>query len=428
MSKIGILAYGSLIDNPEREIEPFIINRICDVKTPFNVEFARTSKSRGGAPTLVPVDGFGASVNAQILLLKDGVSEEQAKNMLWRREVGQVGSSNAYNPPPETSVNHVFIEGLKDFYGVDLVLYTRIGINIEDLNPKRLANLAIESAKSDAGAQKKDGITYLMAAKRNGIFTPLIDEYEKEVLSQMGVRNLEEALGEASKSWKMIQGWIRPLSFPSLGGFPFGPSDQIIDSGLLVKDLSHDWSDNFLENIRSRYHKLTTDELDVFMVPANEEILEKLIWPLKAAKQNYILGTYLGCISLCGMVCEMGTIFLFELAQINARDKKLDIDQQKRLFGRTFEKLGQERRIEVLVAYKLLSGDMVENLDLVRRIRRKYLHFLSQNYSSIEGDAEAAYRASLQFIKKLVALPLGDGGTIKIPEHLSVYLKDQINS
>lgn len=50
MSTVGILAYGSLIEEPGKEIEPRIIRRINDIETPFPIEFARSSKSRGGAP------------------------------------------------------------------------------------------------------------------------------------------------------------------------------------------------------------------------------------------------------------------------------------------------------------------------------------------------------------------------------------------
>ncbi len=55
ISTVGILAYGSLIDDPGAEIEPVILRRI-DCRTPFKVEFARASESRKGGPTLVPYD------------------------------------------------------------------------------------------------------------------------------------------------------------------------------------------------------------------------------------------------------------------------------------------------------------------------------------------------------------------------------------
>ena len=55
MEKIGILAYGSLIDDPGIEIEPLIKKRIKNIQTPFKIEIARKSTTRGDGPTLIPV-------------------------------------------------------------------------------------------------------------------------------------------------------------------------------------------------------------------------------------------------------------------------------------------------------------------------------------------------------------------------------------
>ena len=69
---VGILAYGSLINKPDWEIEEAIVGRKTGVLTPFSVEFARESVKRSGAPTLVPVTvggspGQGAYPDAQYL-------------------------------------------------------------------------------------------------------------------------------------------------------------------------------------------------------------------------------------------------------------------------------------------------------------------------------------------------------------------------
>ncbi len=81
-ASIGILAFGSLIDSPGAEIEAALAGRRVNVRTPFGVEFARSSTKRGGAPTLVPLKQGGTPVLAQILLVN--VSEQEAKNRLWR--------------------------------------------------------------------------------------------------------------------------------------------------------------------------------------------------------------------------------------------------------------------------------------------------------------------------------------------------------
>ena len=74
MSSVGILAYGSLIEDLGKEIEPLIRERRENIETPFSIEFARSSSTRDGAPTLVPVENGGSPVLATVLLLEAGVS------------------------------------------------------------------------------------------------------------------------------------------------------------------------------------------------------------------------------------------------------------------------------------------------------------------------------------------------------------------
>jgi hypothetical protein len=99
--KIGILAFGSLRESPGKEICSYLEKRITGVKTPFRVEFCRESKKRKGAPTLV-AHGAGGYVTAEVLVLKEGVSLEKAKDMLWRREIGKSGTNKKYIESPVT--------------------------------------------------------------------------------------------------------------------------------------------------------------------------------------------------------------------------------------------------------------------------------------------------------------------------------------
>ncbi|HLE24470.1 MAG TPA: hypothetical protein VI935_02330 [Thermodesulfobacteriota bacterium] len=194
MNIIGILAYGSLIDDPGQEIQAVIAKRVEGVETPFKVEFARKSRRRDYAPTLVPVEEGGAYVKSVILVLKEHVSEAEAICMLWRRETNQVGSQRTYKPSANPGPNTVIIDRLENFQGIGVVFYTKISANIDNPTPKKLAELAIQSARAKAGAEGRDGISYLISAKRNGIMTPLMSEYEKEILRRTGTQSLEEAL------------------------------------------------------------------------------------------------------------------------------------------------------------------------------------------------------------------------------------------
>lgn len=190
--KVGILAYGSLIDNPGKEIEPLIIDRI-NCKTPFKVEFARTSSSRGGAPTLIPYE-TGNEVNAVILVLENSTDLAHAKSILWRRERHKFDGKN-YVEIVSPNINQVVVLSVKDFEDVETVIYTSIGKNIEgEINAEKLSQLAIASILSDAGDEKKDGIRYLLDAKNNSIVTGLSPQYEQLILDSIEAETLEEAI------------------------------------------------------------------------------------------------------------------------------------------------------------------------------------------------------------------------------------------
>ena len=147
MHQIGILAYGSLITDPGPELDAATRLRIRNVPTPFNVEFARSSRGRDGAPTIIPVESGGSSVNAVLLVMKDHVLPDEARSMLWRRETTQVGSGKRYLPPDSQPQDTVVVAEHSALCTVDLVLRTKIGSNIPPLSALPLAELATDSAR-----------------------------------------------------------------------------------------------------------------------------------------------------------------------------------------------------------------------------------------------------------------------------------------
>ena len=194
MTTVGILAYGSLIEDPGVEISPLIIERRTGVETPFRIEFARSSSSRCNAPPVIPVENGGSHVQATILVLEASVALQQAEDLLWRRETRNERSDKHYARSSTPNPNRVVVESLGNFNGIDIVIYTSLGSNIPDLNPTKLAELAVASARADAGKNGKDGISYLMSLKRQSISTLLMPAYESEILRLLNAENLEAAL------------------------------------------------------------------------------------------------------------------------------------------------------------------------------------------------------------------------------------------
>lgn len=194
----GILAYGSLIDDPGDELRAATDKLLMKgIITPFNVEFARSSRSRAGAPTLIPVEDCGAPVSARLLVLKCGTSVQDARTMLWRRESRR--ASGEYDETAQVGPDRVKIDLVYNFHGIAVVLYARIAPNIQPLTAQTLAKLAIDSVRSCAVPEGRDGISYLIAAVKNGIRTPLSAQYEQQVKDQTGTTSLAGGLARVQK-------------------------------------------------------------------------------------------------------------------------------------------------------------------------------------------------------------------------------------
>ena len=187
---VGILAYGSLINDPGDELNQKIILRI-KTQSPFPVEYGRYSRTRGGAPTLVPHQ-TGAPVAAEILVLDATVTVDEARDKLWRRERRRVGSGETY--VEGTSANSVLVRQFSEDPRVSTILYTDFHDAGKIPNPTagELAEHAIQSI--EAADEGMDGITYLIKAIKCGIETPLTPAYKAEILRQTNTNSLEEAL------------------------------------------------------------------------------------------------------------------------------------------------------------------------------------------------------------------------------------------
>jgi hypothetical protein len=210
MPQLGILAYGSLIDDPGEELAPLIVDRLRCVETPFPVEFARFSTTRDGAPTLVEVaPNKGGKVLAQILLLSPEVKPETARNILYHREIGKVGDQSVPYDEKEQrkKSNPVLIRTTRRaFAGIAHVLYASLKPDPElDQNAKSdddkaalLADHAIQSVTAKTFPARRDGIAYLADAIKNGIHTPLTKPYCRAVLTKAFGEFPEETMGSVT--------------------------------------------------------------------------------------------------------------------------------------------------------------------------------------------------------------------------------------
>lgn len=174
----------------------------------------------------------------------------------------------------------------------------------------------------------------------------------------------------------------------------------------------------------TRYQEISAEPVRLFAAPAEQRILDKLIWPLRHAKASYMVGNYLAVIALCGMVAEMLALLLWEVSEVQLNAREMSDDDEKALFGTTFERLGQERRIQVLSTYGLIDSAARGRFDTAKEIRRRYLHLWSQDHDSLPGDAVKSYYAAVALVATAIGQDVSDG-KIVINSRLVKYLERQ---
>jgi len=132
---------------------------------------------------------------------------------------------------------------------------------------------------------------------------------------------------------KLLDTWINPLAFleidePWASATPTPVTLEAILEYLTTPGLAHD-----IPSVTARYREISVEQPRLFAAPAEDRILEKLVWPIRHAKASYVVGNFLGTISLCGMVSEMIAILLFETTDVRMNGLPMDLPTQRSVFG-----------------------------------------------------------------------------------------------
>ncbi|MCP4608501.1 MAG: hypothetical protein GY845_07290 [Planctomycetes bacterium] len=221
---------------------------------------------------------------------------------------------------------------------------------------------------------------------------------------------------------QLFQGWINPLQFLEVdepwAAFETNPPslENVIDF-ICTPGTKSD-----LESLIARYREISQEKQRLFIAPAEDRILDKLVWPLRNAKASYMVGNYLGTISLCGMVAEMVAILLFEISEFKINNRIMAEDDQIATFGGSFEKLGQYRRVQILHTYSIIDKETKESFDLIRLKRKRYLHLWSQDHDTLASDARDTYNSAVLIVVKAIGQDITDG-KINLNPALVKYLQ-----
>jgi len=178
------------------------------------------------------------------------------------------------------------------------------------------------------------------------------------------------------------------------------------------------------EEILERYVEASIPELHVPVAPYTKKISERLLKPLRGAKKNYCLGDYSATIALCGTVAEMLTILLWKINEFRVMGSQIDVNGEKKLFGRELEKLGQCRRLEVLETLGFITRSQFQDFDNIRKSRRPYLHLWNADLNNEKQDSLDTFKTAFRLFKDITGIGLADAGTVKVDPKMLKLLQD----
>ena len=121
----------------------------------------------------------------------------------------------------------------------------------------------------------------------------------------------------------------------------------------------------------------------------------------------------------------MLVIFLFEIAEVILNGKILtDKKEQKNLFGRSFEELGQYRREEVLMAYGVITEEIRQLFKNIRETRNHYLHYYNREHINLPDDAKEIFHKTELLIVKGLGIEVSDQpGKLTLRPELMKFLQ-----
>lgn len=102
---------------------------------------------------------------------------------------------------------------------------------------------------------------------------------------------------------RQMAAWINPLAFLDLD-LPDTLSGPISSAESVLAFMCPTGTSSAVSTLVQRYRNLVRAR-SLSVVPAEQRILDKLVWPLRHTKASYMVANYLAVIALTGMVAEM---------------------------------------------------------------------------------------------------------------------------
>ena len=168
-----------------------------------------------------------------------------------------------------------------------------------------------------------------------------------------------------------------------------------------------------MDAFKKRYGEISQKDQGLILFPMESALVENVFSPLRQAKMDYVLGNFVGVISLCGMVAEKVAILIHA---INTPDKS---ERDK------FERQRQAKRVQILKDQNLISHESVNGFGVIRSSRRHYLHYwTSTSNERTAKEAVRMYGAAVNLALDAMGVEISGGKVTLVPE-LAKYLATQ---
>ena len=224
----------------------------------------------------------------------------------------------------------------------------------------------------------------------------------------------------------VLRAYVNPLNIAWLEEqLPENVSHEPGDVALaLLGDMIADRSTS-LECLRKRYGEVSALADQPQIVPGHPSLMNHVIRPLVEAKQCYVLAMPVACIAQAGLVGEMVALWRFRMVEPKIDKRALDTTVQKLVFGREFDKLGQDQRVKVLQVVDNVEQEVVDAFTQLRSIRRRYMHFMMEEETDKDADARQALKYANQLVIKTLNASYRDGRLV-LPPKVMRYIRDII--
>lgn len=173
--------------------------------------------------------------------------------------------------------------------------------------------------------------------------------------------------------------------------------------------------------VLERYVEVSGQESYTAIFPHTDKLFERILVPFKSSKRMYCLGEYLASVELSAHLGEMLALLVWQISPVNVNGKPVDGAMEKSIWGSEFEKMGQEKRIDLLKALGAITEGDAQLFDYLRATRRKYFHFWSTGTERIKEDALRCFLNVASLVRNVLKIEY-DNGAVKLNPLLEAYL------